>query len=297
MRQTTRLGAYGVLRDDNGRVLLQHMTAVSQLPDSWWLPGGGVEHGEHPADAVVREFAEETGLDVEVAALREIVSDLTAYTPEWSHHHLAVIYDLKLAGGTLARDVVESDAVNVWTHPSDIEGSPVSPVIADVLGVTGPSLPTPRWERQVPASQPSQRRRRIGSYAWITDADGRVLLTLIAEGSWGAGLWHLPGGGIDFGETPERCVLREIHEETDQDAVLGELRCVSSKHDRESTADDGEPEDFPGVSIVYTATIATPKPLRILDIGGSTSDVRWFHPGEIADLPLTLTAQRALASD
>ena len=61
-----RIAAYGVCRDDDGRVLLARGSAPAGSPALWPLPGGGVEHGEHPDDAVVREFAEETGLAVAV---------------------------------------------------------------------------------------------------------------------------------------------------------------------------------------------------------------------------------------
>jgi 8-oxo-dGTP diphosphatase len=41
----------------------------------WMLPGGGVEHGEHPEETVVRELREETGYHVTVGALLEVGSD------------------------------------------------------------------------------------------------------------------------------------------------------------------------------------------------------------------------------
>jgi 8-oxo-dGTP diphosphatase len=53
-----RIGAYGLLRDADGRVLLARGSAAAVFPGVWSLPGGGVEQGEHPADTVVREVAE-----------------------------------------------------------------------------------------------------------------------------------------------------------------------------------------------------------------------------------------------
>ena len=50
------------------------------------------------------------------------------------------------------------------------------------------------------------RVQRFGAYGYVTDPDGRVLLTLIADGYPGAGRWHLPGGGTDFGESPTDCL-------------------------------------------------------------------------------------------
>jgi len=66
------------------------------------------------------------------------------------------------------------------------------------------------WAR--PAVQAWARLRRgatLGVRAAVTDAEGRVLLI---EHTYIPG-WHLPGGGVDRGETPEQAVARELVEE------------------------------------------------------------------------------------
>ncbi len=47
----------------------------------------------------------------------------------------------------------------------------------------------------------------------MIDADGRVLLAQRPEGKSLAGLWEFPGGKVEPGETPEACLIRELHEE------------------------------------------------------------------------------------
>ena len=47
----------------------------------------------------------------------------------------------------------------------------------------------------------------------LIDADGRVLLAQRPEGKSMAGLWEFPGGKVEKGETPEACLIRELHEE------------------------------------------------------------------------------------
>ncbi|NDR57482.1 8-oxo-dGTP diphosphatase MutT [Aliiruegeria sabulilitoris] len=47
----------------------------------------------------------------------------------------------------------------------------------------------------------------------LVDFDGRVLLAQRPEGKSMAGLWEFPGGKIEAGETPEACLIRELHEE------------------------------------------------------------------------------------
>ena len=53
-----------VVRD--GRVLAARRTAPPEAAGRWEFPGGKVEPGEEPAAALVRELAEELGVDAEV---------------------------------------------------------------------------------------------------------------------------------------------------------------------------------------------------------------------------------------
>jgi 8-oxo-dGTP pyrophosphatase MutT (NUDIX family) len=58
---TQRIGAYAVvLRDDC--LLLTRISSIGYPPGWWALPGGGINHGEAPFDAMQRELYEETGL-------------------------------------------------------------------------------------------------------------------------------------------------------------------------------------------------------------------------------------------
>jgi 8-oxo-dGTP pyrophosphatase MutT (NUDIX family) len=70
-RRTQRLGAYAVVVHD-GALLLTRISEVG-YPAGWWaLPGGGVDHGESPHDAVERELYEETGLQARSRRLVDV---------------------------------------------------------------------------------------------------------------------------------------------------------------------------------------------------------------------------------
>ncbi|AKT52466.1 hypothetical protein ADJ73_00135 [Arsenicicoccus sp. oral taxon 190] len=69
----TRIAAYAVVTGDAG-VLLTVNSARTNAAGTWGLPGGGVEPGEDPAAAVVREVWEETGQDITRPRLAAVLS-------------------------------------------------------------------------------------------------------------------------------------------------------------------------------------------------------------------------------
>jgi 8-oxo-dGTP diphosphatase len=69
---------------DEGRVLLGRR-AHSPWHGLWGSPGGFCELGEHPAETVVREVREETGLDVEVTGYLDTWVDVYADDPSEPH--------------------------------------------------------------------------------------------------------------------------------------------------------------------------------------------------------------------
>lgn len=67
-KQKFTIGAFGIIVDKLDRVLLCHRCDI----DMWNLPGGGVENGETPWQAVVREIKEETGFDSAIKRLQGV---------------------------------------------------------------------------------------------------------------------------------------------------------------------------------------------------------------------------------
>jgi 8-oxo-dGTP diphosphatase len=73
-----RAGAYAVLAHD-GRILLTRLSYTKV----WTLPGGGIDHGEDPVDAVRREVHEETGLALTDLRLLDVDSvHFTGHAPD-----------------------------------------------------------------------------------------------------------------------------------------------------------------------------------------------------------------------
>ena len=135
----------------------------------------------------------------------------------------------------------------------------------------------------------SEDRTRVAAYALCRDAAGRILLCHIAPSVGAGDLWTLPGGGIDFGESPAIAVLRELEEET---GYLGEVERLVDVGDRMFTNLDGASR-MHAIRIVYDVRI-TGGELRE-EPDGSTDTCRWLAVEETRALRLGELAQRALA--
>ena len=106
-----RLGSYALLMEQD-KLLLCRLNG-GPWHEYWTLPGGGVEFGEHPEAAAVREVLEETGFDVRLGALKRI-TDHVNETDEARYHHVQFIYDAEIVGGELRHEVDGTTDVAEW---------------------------------------------------------------------------------------------------------------------------------------------------------------------------------------
>jgi len=109
--------------------------------------------------------------------------------------------------------------------------------------------------------------------AIVTDERGRLLMIQRGHDP-GAGLWSIPGGRIEPGETDERALVRELLEETNLQVEVGKI--VGSVQ-----------RELPGGAIIdirdYAATVigGTLRP------GDDAADARWVTAAELARLEVT----------
>ncbi len=127
-----RVGAYAVVVVDE-RVLLTQMADHTPVPRLWGLPGGGVDHGEAPLAAVVREVHEETAHDLVEVRLADVGSHhFVAHSPRGrleDFHSVQVIYT---AG---VREVREPEVLDVggstlaarWVDLGDVASLALTP--------------------------------------------------------------------------------------------------------------------------------------------------------------------------
>jgi len=305
LKPLRRIASYGVCEDDAGRILLVRASVHSGTPSLWSLPGGSVEHGEDPRDTVIRETAEETGLQVEVTELRTVLADLRALPDRGVTLHTdRIIYQVQVQGGQLRDQVGGGTDLARWFTRAQAAELPLRPFTADVLKLPAaaadlrpeqtPELPT---VQVVPGPDGRPHAQRFAAYAVATDPTGRILLTRISAGYPGAGRWHLPGGGTDVGEEPATALERELVEETGQRGRVTKLLGVLSHRDPNCLGPEGYPIDLHSVRAFYRVEVDQPGEPRVVEApGGSTCEARWFTPAQLADLPMTDVAYQALSS-
>jgi len=128
----TRVAAYAVVveerTDQHGtgpRMLLAHWREEGR--SGWTLPGGGIDPGEDPADAAVREVLEETGYDAELdglLGLDSLVIDAEdrLRTGRGPLHALRVVYRARVVGGELRDEVGGTTDTAGWFPLDAVDG-------------------------------------------------------------------------------------------------------------------------------------------------------------------------------
>ena len=115
-----RVAAYAVVRDEYHRVLLCHIHPSVGVGDVWTLPGGGLDFGESPAKAAVRELEEETGFVGEVQRLIEVDDRLfTSADGGERMHAIRIVYEVRIVDGALRDEADGSTDTCRWVAPEE----------------------------------------------------------------------------------------------------------------------------------------------------------------------------------
>ncbi len=111
-----RPSAFGVLVRDDGRIAVARITREDGSHDHD-LPGGALDPGESEAEAMAREFREETGLSVEAGAEFARANQLVQNHTSGPVNNLCVFFEACETGPAGA--VEEPDHELVWMAPEE----------------------------------------------------------------------------------------------------------------------------------------------------------------------------------
>lgn len=124
---TLLLVVAAALVDARGRVLIARRPPGKQLAGLWEFPGGKLDPGERPEKALIRELAEELGIEVAAADLAPLTFASHAY--ETFHLLMPLYLCRRWRGEPRAR---EGQAL-AWTRPSALDATQMPPADAPLI--------------------------------------------------------------------------------------------------------------------------------------------------------------------
>ena len=115
------------LVDADNRVLIAQRPEGKQLAGLWEFPGGKLDPGERPEDALIRELAEELGIRVKAPCLAPLTFASHAYE---EFHLLMPLYVCRKWEGVVAP--AEGQAIK-WARPRDLRNYAMPPADAPLI--------------------------------------------------------------------------------------------------------------------------------------------------------------------
>jgi 8-oxo-dGTP pyrophosphatase MutT (NUDIX family) len=131
-----RVAVYGICeknRNDGASVLLVRAAPYLTVAGRWFLPGGGIDHGEEPVAALRREYGEETGLHVEVGEFLGLLSDVIGLPDGTSLHTVRIIFAIDSFAGDLHDETNGSTDRVQWVGISQALELPLMPYVRRAL--------------------------------------------------------------------------------------------------------------------------------------------------------------------
>jgi ADP-ribose pyrophosphatase YjhB (NUDIX family) len=222
-----------VLRDENGRILLQRRTDFT----FWGLPGGVMELGENVETCARRELREETGLTAGPLRLVGVYTHPkydVIYPNGDQVQQFTVCLTGQVNGGTMQPDGHETSE-QAFFPPETVAQMNLPLWYADMVRDTlagGDPIFTPPFSAasttdQIKVVRPfigHDRLITVGAMAVVVNTNGQILTIQRQDDK----AWALPAGFCDLGENVAQTAVRETFEETGLHVELERLVGVYS---------------------------------------------------------------------
>ena len=128
-KNPTMLVVAAALVDADGRVLLQQRAPERDMAGLWEFPGGKIEEGELPEEALIRELREELGIETEAANLMPAAF---ASAPLGKRHMLLLLYVCRKWAGE--PQPLDASALQ-WVRPSEMHALAMPPADEPLIGL------------------------------------------------------------------------------------------------------------------------------------------------------------------
>ena len=232
-----------VLKKSDERKIGLVKRAIPPQLGKWALPGGFVEVDESPEEAVIREVKEEIGAEGKVQGLIGVQSD-----------------DSKLYGKVIVigyEVVLINDNLLIGNEVQEFKFFPLS---------DHPPLAFPSHTAILQKFEKTYKNP-VPTVDAIVEINGRIVMVKRKNPPYG---WALPGGFVDYGESLEEAVVREVKEEINLKVTrLTQFHTYS------------DPDRDPRFHTITTVFIV--KATGSLKAGDDAKNVGVFAPDELPD--------------
>lgn len=261
MEQISRFGAYGILLKDT-KILLT-LKRAGPYQGLWDLPGGEIEFGETPEQTLKRELFEEVSTAAEQFELLYHSTATGEYKKQdkpYRFHHVGDIYNV-LKWKMIPE--ISPQEESQWIALDSITFNELTPFAREAVSYL---LMRQSW-------RPTNTIR--GKAIGIAKQNNRILVSEVLNDEGILKGWVPLGGGIEFGETAQQALTREIQEEIGSTIqVIGPPSVCENIFDHHGTKGHEIVFAFPITfdrKEIYTKTR-----FQIFEHRGSTHWVEWI---------------------
>ncbi|MEV7774584.1 NUDIX domain-containing protein [Kitasatospora sp. NPDC086791] len=143
----------------------------------------------------------------------------------------------------------------------------------------------PRRDYEDDPNAPEANSLVPGASVVVVDGAGRVLLQRRTDN----GMWALPGGRMDIGESLAGCGIRETREETGLDVEITGIVGTYTDPRHVFAYDDGEVRQEFSICLLGRPVGGE------LQVSDESHEVAWFTPAETDGLPMVASIRKRLA--